>query len=299
MFNFILVSSLVINDNIDAISQIRNNTFDTAVNTKFGIIAAITFALSIATFIIAFLTYISQKATEKNTARMTKNGQKWIILDISRQLYKSLVNLFAIRNLMELYKFQLYPSEIHIESMKVDIDDLKQSFILDLNDYNAYNVFAIFHHFKQFNNSLNILKGHLRDKGLDNKEKIISLQSLMDETFHLINDTAELIYYIDLKQENSLLLKRAAKTDNEKDYNKIIIDTIVNEAKFLQKYGRVIGTNFEQPINETGFLELFKQYFTLSKVDIESIQKLFFDNVKMAMGKDDYGAPRIHMIKLN
>ena len=79
MMNFILLTSAILNSDGDPIVEIGRNTLETAENTRFGIIALITFVVSIMTLVFSILTFISQKATQKNTSRLSKKSQDIIL----------------------------------------------------------------------------------------------------------------------------------------------------------------------------------------------------------------------------
>ena len=296
MINSLLAVTTVLNDSIDAISQIGKNTYDTAENTKFGIIAGITFVLSIATFIVSILTYISQRATQRNTARISQKGQLWIILDKVRYLYKNLIDLFAIRNLLEKCDFNAYPSEIHMESMKIEMEDIKQNVFLDLDEHSFYYVLKTLEDFKRYNISLGILNTHLRDKRMVSTAKQESLRSLMNETVRLMTCIEQIIYYIDYKKHTKDNFDEFTAFCT-KGMDKKIIDCIKREAtEYNDKDGRVIE-KYKLPINERDFMELIKAYFHfVDKNDLERLNQLFFNNVRLEMGKDFNNTPMIHMI---
>lgn len=279
---------IALNDSIDAIHQIGQNTFNTAENTKFGIVALITFIVSLATLFFAILTYISQKATQRNTSRLNKNEMFPIFIVIISKLYYSFVNAVAIKIKMEEIDYNAYPSELVLDDMKVDIEYFSPHILIGLKDEDLRTSLFILNGIKKYNKNIEIYKEHLKDAHIGKENKYNDLMALLRNIVNMINE-------VNLLQNMICFSKR-----DRKNYILNLLTIMSNYAKHLNSYE---GTRKELPYKTTIFKDLFSEYWgekmdTLDRITLDKINYDFLENLRVQLGKDKYNIERIQMINI-
>jgi len=193
--SFIPVDTL--NSNIDPIIQIGKNTYDTAENTRFGIIAWITFFVSVFTLIVSIFTYISQKGTESNTSRLDKKSQKNIILSMAGHLYRNLVYLYSLKFLMEENNYTSYPSEELLEKMKIDTSVIKPYFYNNLSAENKIQyVNRTIEQITFLNIDIEVFCNQMKDASIAKSKKKDNIETLYDETLRMFLMMKNLLVFI-------------------------------------------------------------------------------------------------------
>ncbi len=279
----VLEFPIALNDSIDAIYQIGQNTFNTAENTKFGIIALITFIVSLATLLFAILTYVSQKATQRNTSRLNKNDLDTVFMVINDKLYYSFVNAVAIKIKMEEMDYNAYPSELVLDDMKVDIDYFSPHILIGLkDDALRYSLFSI-NKIKKYNKTIGIYNDHLKDAHVSKENKYDDLMALLRNIVNMINE-------VNLLQNMICFSKR-----DKKNYNQRLLTRMLNCAMFLNTYE---GTRKELPYETTIFKDLFSEYWGEYESFLDKINMGFLENLRVQLGKDKYNIERIQMFSI-
>lgn len=281
MIEQLIYSTISVNDSLDTISQIGKNTFDTAENTKFGIIASITFCVSIATFIVSVLTYYAQRETQRNTARLSKKQQKSIILDIVGHFYESFVIIIAILYKMRICNFEYYPSEIYFEEMKIEANDISKSFFANTKENSFMDALVFLRNLNKINLSIDVCVNHIRNPYIDKSTKDLDIMQLIGEIgkcFIFLNS----LYNIIICEKD---ISSSSKTSI------LFNDIIKKKAKNTKyKYNSEYKFDFSELQKELGIHNLFVALYA-DRAQITS-------DVNYYLGKLDNGEDIIHMIKI-
>lgn len=286
MINILLDSTIVLNDSIDAINQIGKNTFDTAENTKFGIIATITFCVSIATFIVSVLTYYAQRATQKNTSRLNKKEQKAILLNMVKQFYRSYVIMAAVLYKMRHTHFDYYPSEIYLEGIKMETKLLCNYFFSNKSEKVYMDNLSMLGFLNNFNLSIDVCNKHLKNPDIDTNTKESDIKDLIKGVLKNLGVLHR--FYSSIICDNNISL-----TDRISD---VFRNVISKEAMSISNY------NYEKSDISFDYNEFTSEFGIDSKLN-ESLyidRKKYTDNVNFYLGKyKDSGLDVLRMIKIN
>ena len=186
MDNILLLAVPDVLSQESTLKQIMDNTLVTALNTKFGVIALISFiaalisaVFAVCSFVIGWKTMKAQISTEKST-KGGKNvpSTQNLMLDMVRHLYRNFVVTYAIRERMREKKFKVYPSEIHLKKMRINLDNIDLHIFLDKpEDY--MNLSKLYLLIRNYHYELEVINEHLKDKMLDIKTKEMDLNTLL------------------------------------------------------------------------------------------------------------------------
>jgi len=290
MVDCILSVSTVFPDSLDTVSQIGKNTFDTAENTRFGIIAAITFGITVATFIISLLTYYSQKATQHNTKKMGVEEQNLILLSMVSHLYRSYIIDIAILVKMRNNMFSAYPSEEYMRKMKIDIDGISQYLFYDKNKEDLKKILDLRQKFNDFNILLDVCQSHLQDKTLKKSIKEFDLKCVLGNIESLIITINSII---------SVGMVFSSNSKSSYDTYATIKKSMAILTEYMKKEAEVVN---QESSKNSGLSYTFDDY----KKDVrypgflscifDSFRKDFLLNIQYYLGKKDSGEDIIQMI---
>lgn len=156
--NILIVSDSVLR----CIHQINTTT---AMNTSPRPWTWISVSIAAIALFIAFMTWMSQKRTEKNTLQINPEGQERILLDIIRHLYANMVATVTLTTLLRDCGFSKYPSEEHLLKLKVDPSYLHpELFSNKSNEYERlHNLIVLF---RNYNVEIDTALLHFKDRTL-------------------------------------------------------------------------------------------------------------------------------------
>lgn len=166
------------------LAQIRDNTKETADNTKKGGYETLTIILSVLAFVIAIVTmfytirtYRSQKETQKNTTPLfTKEKQHEVLMALSERLLENYLEICVARIKMEKSKnnipselvfsaFHIDSSELHLELFYNESYDKEVVFMYRSTEYAMMSYLKSL--IDQYNNWCQIINTHIMQKSLD------------------------------------------------------------------------------------------------------------------------------------
>ncbi len=283
-------ASVVANDSLDTIVEIGKNTYNTAENTKFGIIAAITFVVSIASLVVALFTYKSQRATQRNTSRLKKKSQEFIIEDMISHVFVNIIYTEAIRILMIKSKFEQYPSEVHINNMKIDMSAISPYFYMDLREENILKVLQILRDVDNYNHHLNYLNEHLSKSNLGPATKGNELFRIMQNHIVIIKKLIDLLYILSRNEPVFSL-----NTNDEKHLEKIIHNTMEMIQNNYEDKILTIDTSNAEILTKYSIDDL-ASYLNFDDSQKGSLSTTYYSVIRMLCGLDKNGYCIITMI---
>ena len=271
------------------LTNIMENTLNTALNTQFGIIAKISFIaalvsafFAVGSFIIGWRTMKAQESTE-NSTKGGKNvpSTQNLMLDMVRHLYRNLVVTYAIIERMRQKKFKVYPSELHLKKMEVNLNNIDLHIFLDNpEDYIALS--RLYDILRNYHYELEVTNTHLKDSELDIDSKQRDLSNLIFKCDYLTRQIIETLTKIWPNSNRNFLVE--AK----------------NTILYYQNLQMSEGHNEEQLTNfRLEALEPGLYYLSVLFADDEGpFLEGFYNDVRVELGKDQIGRDRIHMIDL-
>ena len=290
MIELLLSTSVVANDSLNTIVEIGKNTYNTAENTKFGIIAAITFIVSVASLIVALFTYKSQRATQHNTSRLKKKSQEFIIEDMISHVFVNITYTEAIRILMIKSKFELYPSEVHISNMKVDMGVIKPYFYNDLREDNILKVLHILRDVDNYNHHLDYINEHLSKGNLGAATKGNEIFRIMQSHIVIIKKLIDLLYIL-LRNEPIVSLN----TNDEKHLEKIIHKTMEAIQNNYKDRILTIDTSNAEVLTKYSIDDL-ASYLNFDDSQKKNLSTTYYSIIRMLCGIDKNGYSIITML---
>ena len=271
-----------------ALRSIMKSSSITADNTSFGVIALLSFIaalisalFALGSFVVGVMTMRSQQAAEKNT-RGFKNirSTQSLMLDMVRHFYWNNVISYAIAERMKQNDYKVYPSEDHLQKMKVHIGSIDLHIYLDSEEH--YQILSnLYLLLRNYNTELDVINKHFKDISIDNATKERDLKHLIFKCDFLTRKIVE-----------ALMLIWGEKHSFLNDAIEIIEKTqgtrwSENESKDLDE-GFYHYTGNDDSYYLTG---LFPDR-----------QEMFIDrfnrDVAIELGKTNKGADKIHMIPL-
>lgn len=235
----------------------------------------ITLIVAAATFIVALLTLISQKNTERNTIPLiSQESQEIEFRILIRFLLKNLVQSIAIFLCLENRNYKSYPSEIHISEQFISIENLHLHLFYK-NDELTSMLSKLSISLNQYNSSINVIAKHLTDPNIPVEIKreeiqrfqingvliiLDELKKFVDKVYSGLNicETEFVNYFNPWKED--IRIHTAFGTHNQESFKEfkeqhndtfdIITEAIANDEfrNFLSRFS-ISKTNQEQIIN--------------------------------------------------
>ena len=265
---------------------IRDYTQQTASNTSrdeiYWLITSLTLAIAIATLLVSYRTYKSQKQTELNTLRITHDMQKSLLIDTVRHLYRNLVVISAIQIKLEQCEYKAYPSEEHILKLKLPLENIHLEIFNKDEDY--MNMYDLYIKFRNFNEEVeSVIYHHLKLEHLSIDVKNRDISTIIFKCGYLsrmILYTMEMLWYNDFRYD---VVNRLLQTSEDNIKYNIHPD----------KADKVIDADFDSICHE-----IIKSFAAQLNVisEVEKLYKNFKYEVYIECGVNAQNSPRIFMI---
>lgn len=272
------------------LAHIMDNTMNTALNTKFGTIALISFVAAVISALSAFCSFFvgwktmkAQLSTDDNTKgkkniRSTQN----LMVDMIRHFYWNYVISYAIAERMRKAHYKVYPSEEHLKKMAVHLDSIDLHIYLE-NSENYSTLSNLYLLLRNYNYELEVIGAHFRDSAIDDETKERDLKTLIFKCDFLTRKVVEALSLI--------------WPDTGRSFFDEAREMILNTQ----------GTRWSKRENK----EIAEYSFTpyMGNDDTYYITELFRDSsddfvtnfnrdVAVELGKNNVGGNKIHMIDL-
>lgn len=272
------------------LTNIMDNTWNTALNTEFGIIALLSFIAALVSaffaagsFFIGLRTMKAQVSTDNSTkggknVRSTQN----LMLDMIRHFYWNYVISYGIAERMRQNNYKVYPSELHLQKMRVHLDSIDLHIFLEKSeDYRTLsNLYLLL---RNYNFELEVINSHFKDKDLGDDIKEIDLKTLLFKCDFLTRKIVEALLLIwpdsnrnFFKEAKSIVANTQGTRWSEKESTMAPMDSF---------------THYKGDDNTYYVTELFKDSST-------SFIDKFNRDVAIELGKNNVEGYKITMIDL-
>lgn len=256
----------------------RNTRFDWMPGIWAFIISVVALVASVISAWYAWRTYRYQKQTEMNTSRLSRAEQRRLLAEMVRHLYRNMVASYSLKVKMTAEEFAVYPSEEHLQKMKVVLDDIHLN-LFYRNDSEHREMNKLYMELRNYNLEIDVICQHFKDPHIDRDTKERDLGTLLFKSNYL---TKRIVFLLGNIWEN-----------NEKAFYEEARDIITNE---IADKNRQAGTPYDQP---------FKPYrnpdsYYISTLFADNLKPFldgFDENVRRECGKNAEGHDKIHMIK--
>lgn len=246
------------------------------------------FVMSIFALIFSFIsvrftirTYNSQKETERNTGLLNMSEQRRLLVEMVRHLYRNMVVSYSIEVKMRAKDFTVYPSEEHLQKMKVELTDIHLN-LFYRSDKEHQDMNKLYMELRNYNTELDIICDHFRNPDIDPITKERDLRTLCFKCNHLTKRITKVI---------SLIWKEEPANRAYEEVRNIINKEIEEKNSMP---GHVYTESFTLYQNKESFYA--KELFANDPIR-------FFDgfneNVRHECGLNDEDAEKIHMIALH
>lgn len=255
-------------------------------NTHFSLMPGkITFIISVIALVAAVFsawytwkTYKYQKQTEENTSRLSKSEQYRLLSNMIRHLYRNMVVSFSIKVKMIASNYNSYPSEEHLQKMKVLLDDIHLNLFYK-NDIEHRMMNTLLMELRNYNLEIDVICQHLKNRDIDEKTKERDLGTLCFKCYYLTENIVTILSKIWNVGEDNVIKEAQG-----------IIEDVIDEKNNLG--GTPYDAPFEPYRNEDSFYE--KVIFADKK---EVFYNGFDENVRRECGMNTEKSDKIHMIK--
>ncbi len=271
------------------LTNIMDNTWNTALNTEFGIIALLSFIAALVSaffaagsFMIGWRTMKAQISTE-NSTKGGKNvpSTQSLMIDMVRHLYRNYVVTYAIRERMKEKKFMVYPSEIHLKKMRLNLDNIDLHIYLKKpEDYLTLSNLYLF--IRNYHYELEVFTEHLKDKMLDISTKEKDLYSLLFKCEFLTENIIKTLVTIWPDSKRNFILEAKKAISDSQEYRQD--ETWLRTMAPMDSFTHYKGDNYS---------------YYLRKLFVDSADTFidrFNRDVAIELGKDSVGSYKITMI---
>lgn len=155
----------------------QNTNFDFWSN-DFSLIALSGLLLSIIGLLLSVFIFQSQKKTEGNTRKLSRESQYSLLLDLTRHLYRNLVITYAVYSKMKIHHFNGYPSEEHFMKLKVPMENihLEAFYGLDKEYMALHNLYL---KMRNYNIEIDIACEHMKNSHLKESVRKRDFETLL------------------------------------------------------------------------------------------------------------------------
>ncbi|MCR5181348.1 MAG: hypothetical protein K6C30_09100, partial [Bacteroidaceae bacterium] len=174
------------------IRTIRDRTMETAENTTLGeydycmkdlseyavYLSLVAIIIALITLWVTWVTYKAQIGTQSNTSRISETEQENYLVDLIRHFYRNLVVSKTIEIKMTRKQFQVYPSEEHLQKLKVNLSHIHLNLFFGQEE-SFRTMSNLYMKLENYNRELDIIQTHFCDPQLSPEVKKRDLETLL------------------------------------------------------------------------------------------------------------------------
>lgn len=280
-------SQKLVENELDVMKGIRQNTQADFYRDDFNIIAIISIVISLVSFIFSVATYKEQKGTKNNTKKISQDTQRNLMNDLVRHLYRNYVITYALRTKLDEINFNGYPSEEHLCKLKIPMENIHlEAFFGCEKNYELMH--DLYLKLRNYNEEVSVTLNHLKDKQVDINTKVRDLDTLEFKVSFLTERIVEteyeiwgnqikvkegILHCLDIGINNVTSAKSNIYNEGCDDFRRISIESVNNTY-----YAKLLGHN-----------ELLIELFTEKLNEAIEAERML----------NERGAEKIHIIKFN
>lgn len=248
----------------------------------------VTLLVAMASLVVSLITYNSQEKVAENTRQVSLNVQRDFLYDLIRHLYRNMVVMWAITNMVRESKYKIYPSSLHLLKAQVPIDDIHPELFVDNDDrYKIVNKLVL--QARNYNIELEEAAKVFENKDLSNEVKEYYIKTLLLKPAQLTNVVIEVL--------------NALSYSNSKNCPKSDINNIITKCKNIIEvcHNKNINDNKDCERQNITIADIEKtKYF--DKLYISEEEKILFKEILnedafIECGKNREGGDKLLMIK--
>lgn len=231
------------------------------------IIAFLSFVTAVISVVYAFKTLRSQRETEKNTMKITEEGQFELLIDYIRHFYANLIVVLAVYKKLDERYATHYPSEEHFRKLIVDLELLHpEAFVHSQHRYNAiHNLYILI---RNFNTECGVAEKHICSKDVCADAKERDFNTLIFKQDYFVGRFIECIKQLcgskDKEKQNRYIAKACRVVieraiDRNKVLGKSVVSDITDKEKAKQLKGLIEAhkiPNYWKEVKESNFVKL-------------------------------------------
>jgi len=275
-----------ISSEADAMRQIAKNTHQHWWSDNWNLFGIASTLLAILALIVAWWsydytkkTYDAQIQTEENTGKLTLDQQHNLLVDLVRHLYRNLVVSYGLKVKMDNLKYAYYPSEEHLQKMKVNLNDIHlELFYRKEEQHKKMNELYLM--LRNYNLEIDVFCEHFKSKSIDDETKKRDLGTLVHKCQLLTKEIVERMGIIWSPDE----------LENYKQ--EIKADLVANQNKNIGDSSRYFSDSFDPYNNPESY------YATLFGDEAAAFFDRLEKNVRKECGTNNSGQEILHMIKI-
>lgn len=295
-----VVAEVVSDSTLHNISTMMETT---ANNTTFGwlpdgydlLIAGIALVFSV-------ITWFAQWRTEHNTSRLSKDEQRNLLIGMIRHLYRNLVVVYTISVKMKAKSYLVYPSEEHLQKLKVNLGELHLNLFYKSDEYYR-EMNQLYVEMRNYNFEIDVICTHLKDPNVDVVTKERDLTTLRFKSAYLTDRIVTVIKLIWETVPHGFWGKCKYYLNCLKFWKKRFTPIMTEAVEVIEK----VQNEKQNPKTDIPFKEGdFEPYsdfggFYLKELYQEKEELFlvpFHQDVKNECGINNSGGEKIHMINL-
>ncbi len=168
--------------------------------------------IAVASLLVAILAAWWQHKTEKNTMKITEEGQFDLLVDYFRHFYANIIVVLAVYHKLDKRYETHYPSEEHFRKLTVELDVLHpEAFFHSKDKYNSiHNLYLLI---RNFNSECGVAEEHICKKNIFIPAKERDINTLIFKQDYFVGRFSDCIRELCMPEKKR---KKARKKENKK-----------------------------------------------------------------------------------
>lgn len=200
-----------------------------------------TLIIAMSSLLVSFITFTSQDKVARNTRQVSEKVQQDFLYDLVRHLYRNMVVMWAITNMMRESGYKFYPSSLHLLKAQVPLDNLHPKLFVD-NDFKYKQVNKLLLQMRNYNIELTHAAEVFADSTLSEEVKEYYVKTLLLKPGQLTNLVVEVLAAIlpkgeDIAQRSREIIKACHEknvADNEECERRDIKIDEIGQSKYFE-----------------------------------------------------------------
>lgn len=264
--------------------------------------------IAVASLLVAILAAWWQHKTEKNTMKITEDGQFDLLVDYFRHFYANIIVALAVYHKLDKRYETHYPSEEHFRKLTVELDVLHpEAFFHSKDKYNSiHNLYLLI---RNFNSECGVAEEHVCKKSIVSPAKERDMNTLIFKQDYFVGRFSNCIKELCMPKRKSSkaeekvsirwqhyitrahddILKRAFERNGLFEGKELTVEQKAEQLKELIKKNKI--PNYWDKVSSSNFVKI------LFPNDSEIFTNLLNYNIWCEInGKNDQGYDKIFIL---
>lgn len=211
--------------------------------------------------VIAWLMAVWQKRTERNTMKITKEGQIGLLVDYIRHFYTNLVVIISVTEKLKGRFSSHYPSEEHFRKLIIDLEVLHpEAFFHSKEKYNQIHKLLLL--LRNYNIEVDVAEKHLCSRSVEPYAKERDLNTLIFKPDLLCRSFLDCIRNLceDVSKERYGFLSKYPFLAGCLDRISFIKANVSNQQLYSGYISQIRESIIAEAVKRTGNIEAFKRF---------------------------------------